>query len=281
MQETQSPLTQNQADSDEESRITDAFVKGDKLNYKSYLMQERYKKVKLDYPREMKAPPLWVEVSYAVITRKRRFIAKFDGGIYFGDGNSTRFGLWSFLGDKTKQLVVSQDIFRGGTQWVASLSPHFHIIFDGPAWGVGREADDMGVIDLDGDGVYEITVPITDFYELQDKLSISQIPLPEIMFKYDPLKGKYLPANPLFPRYLIKGIGTAEEEVSGNDQFAIRSAVLDKLLTYIYVGREREAWAFYDRAYTLDDREEIKRRVKSILRKQPVYKFIYNHAYYK
>jgi hypothetical protein len=277
---TPSP-TQNQPDSAEQGRITDAFVKGDKLTYEGYVIQRRNKKVKLDYPWEMKAPPLWVEVSYAVITRKRRFIAKFDGGIYFGAGNSTRFGLLSFLGDKTKQLVVSQDISRGGTQWVASLVPRFHLIFDGPAFHVGREADDMGIIDLDGDGVYEITVPITDFYELQDKLSISQIPLPEIIFKYDPLKRKYLPANPLFPRYLLNGIGTLEGDVSGNDQFAIRSAVLDKLLTYIYVGREREAWAFYARAYTLDDREEIKRRVKSILRKQPVYKFIYNHAYYK
>ena len=134
----------------------------------------------------------------------------------------------------------------------------------------------MGIIDLDADGVYEITVPITDFYDLQDKMSMSQIPLPEIVFKYDPHKRKYLPANPVFSDYSLREAGTIDEDVSGNDQFALRAAVLDKLLAYTYVGKQKQAWDFYDKSYKLSDKEEIRHRVNAILIRQPVYKFIYN-----
>ena len=47
------------------------------------------------------------------------------------------------------------------------------------------------------------------------------------------------------------------------------------------LGKEKEAWRFYDRYYKLEDKEEIRRRVIAILHRQPVYKFIYNHAGYK
>ena len=240
------------------------------------MIQKRYKKVKLDYPREMKAPPLWVEVSYAVLTRKRRFIEKFDGGIYFGAGNSTTFGLFSFLGCKTKQLVVSQDVFRGGTQWVASLSPHFHIIFDGPVWGVGREADDMGVIDLDNDGVFEITVPITAFYGISEWLPTGRTPLPVVIFKYDAKTERYLPANLQFQDYLLEDIDNKKRNVSTpDDRINHLSDILPIVLDYIFAGKEQAAWTFYDESYKLSDKKELKAKIRAVLIREPVYRFIY------
>src|SRR5205823_10891607 len=108
-----------------------------------------------------------------------------DDNIYFGMGNDTRFGLISLLGSSAKQAVISQDVPRTGTQWVITLSKHPRVIFDGPRWAVGREGDDMGLIDLDGDGVYEISVMITDFYDLHDKISMIQFLFPIVFIIYD------------------------------------------------------------------------------------------------
>lgn len=265
-------LRQEQA---KEIWIGDVLSGDDTLSYNGYVIEKRHKKVRYDYPAKMRSRPSWIDVSYAVLKRKGRVLVKFDGEIYFGLGNNTRFGLLSFLDGPTKQLVVSQDIFRGGTQWVISLSPRPRIIFDGPKWAVGREGDDMRIIDLDHDGVFEITVPITDFYDFQDKLPMARIPLPEIIFKYDHRAMEYVPANPLFESHALHGISDREVE-NTTDEFDQRAMALEKLLAFIYVGKQSQAWDIYNRFYELNDKEEIGRRVKATLIKQPVYKFIYN-----
>ena len=253
----------------------DVLVDDNTLSYNGYVVEKRNKKVRYDYSTETRNQSSWIDVSYVVLKRQGKVLVTFDDGIYFGMGNSTRFGLFSFLPGPAKQLVVSQDVFRGGTQWVVNLSPRPRIIFDGPKWGVGREGDDMTIVDVDNDGVFEIIVPITDFYEFQDKLPIARIPLPEIIFKYDERVTMYAPANPLFESYFVDGTNELVIEET-SDEFDRRALVLEKLLTLIYVGKQKQAWDFYDRSYTLADKEEIRRRVKDILTKQPVYKFIYN-----
>jgi hypothetical protein len=270
----QHSLQQEQA---KEIWIGDVLTDDETLSYHGYLVEKRHKKVRYEYPPKMRSRPSWLDVSYAVIKRKGVVLSRFDDNIYFGMGNNTRFGLFSFLGSPTKQIVISQDIFRGGTQWVVNLSPRYRIIFNGPNWGVGREGDDMGIIDLDHDGVYEITLPITDFYDFQDKLPIARIPLPEIIFKYDAITMRYVPVNPLFESYALHGTSDLEVEES-TDEFDQRAMVLETLLAYIYVGKQKQAWDFYDRSYKLSDKEEIRRRVKAILIRQPVYKFIYNQG---
>jgi hypothetical protein len=262
-----------------ETWIGDVLFDDDRLSYNGYAVERRHKKIRYDYPPKMRSRSSWFGVSYAVIGRKARVLAKFDDNIYFGmGGNNIRFGLFSFLGGPTRQLVISQDIFRAGTQWVISLSPRPHIIFDGPKWAAGREGDDMRIIDLDNDGVYEITVPITDFYDLQDKMSMSQIPLPEIIFKYDPRKRSYRPANSLFQGYLLQGLKDSTD-VDMLDETNHRSIVIGTTLTLVYSGRRTEGWKYFDRTYKLKDKEEIRRRVKSILVRQPVYNFIYNRRH--
>lgn len=258
--------------------IGDVLTRDNRLSYGDYVIEKRQRKTRYNYPREANSPSLWIDVSFAVLKRRGKVLARFDDNIFFGMGNDTRFGLVSLLGGRAKQAVISQDVPRTGTQWIVALSERPRVIFDGPRWSVGREGDDMGIIDLDADGVYEITVPITDFYELQDKMSMSQIPLPEIVFRYDRAGRKYLPANPQFENHLLGEISTLDDRLSSKDPFELRSAVLNKLLTYVYVGRERAGWEFYERSYNLNDKAEIRHRVESILRKEPVYKFIYNRT---
>jgi len=253
----------------------DILSNDETLSYNGYVVEKRHKKVSYDYPAEMQPRSSRIDVSFAILKRRSVVLTRFDDNIYSGQGNDTRFGLFSFLHGQTKQIVVSQDIFRGGTQWVIDLSPRPRIIFDGPNWAVGREGDDMRIIDLNHDGVFEIIVPITDFYDFQDKLPIARIPLPEIIFKYDRRSMKYVPANPLFESYVLHGIGDLDAGKTV-DEFDQRAMTLEKLLAFIYVGKQKQAWDFYNRAYKLSDKEEIRHRVKAILIKQPVYKFIYN-----
>lgn len=261
---------------DESSQLRDAFVDDEQLAYNGYLVSRLYKRVTPDYPADADRPPVPFDVSYAGITRKNADVATFDAGVYQGTGgNGTHFGLFPFLGGPIKQLIVSQDVFRGGTQWIASLVPRFHVIFDGPAWGVGREADDMGIKDLDGDGVYEILVPITAFYDLQDKMSISEIPLPTAIFKYDEKAERYLPANRLFPEYSLRDVAAHSRGVDSTDELFARSRILHVLLDHVYAGEPDEAWTFFERNYSLADKEEFRQRVESILETEPVYKFIY------
>ncbi|MGH9942635.1 MAG: hypothetical protein ACRD9R_09815 [Pyrinomonadaceae bacterium] len=259
----------------EEVQIADAFIDSEKLAYDGYVVEKRYKTVKLDYPPEMKAMPMQVQVSYAVLKRREKVLARFDHGIYFGADNSTRFGLFPFLGGDSEQLIVSQDIPRGGRQWIVSLSPRFRVIHEGAEFGVGREAEDMGVIDIDRDGVYEIIQPDTSFYGFSDWLPTGRTPLPRVIFKYDVKAGKYLPANHFFHDYLLKDISEAKQKVSGPDDRIDHFAdTLSIVLEYVYAGRGQKAWAFYDEAYKLPDKTQMKRDIKAVLKKQSVYRFM-------
>jgi hypothetical protein len=253
----------------------DVLSDDDTLSYNGYVVEKRHKRVRYDYPAERQSRPSRIDVSFAVLKRRGAILSKFDDNIYSGQGNDTRFGLFSFLHGPTKQILVSQDISRGGTQWVIDLSPRPRIVFDGPSWAVGREGDDMRIIDLDHNGAFEIIVPITDFYEFQDKLPIARIPLPGIIFKYNRRLMKYVPANPVFESYALRETGDLDVGKT-IDEFDQRARVLEKLLTFIYVGKQKQAWIFYDRSYKLSDREEFRHRIKAILAKQRVYKFIYN-----
>jgi hypothetical protein len=248
-----------------------------RLSYAGYTIERRNKIARIDYPAEMGSGWSTVDVSYARVKRHGRAVATFDASLDSTMGVDTSFGLFPLLGGSKKQLIVSQDVSRGGTQWIASLSPRFHAIFDGPQWGVGREGNDMQIMDLDHDGVYEITVPITDFYDFQDNMSMSQIPLPEIIFKYERKSARYLPANHLFLEYALRNVA-AQERAESSDESAARSPVLKVLLDYIYAGEEERGWLYFNRQYKLSDKDEIERRVKSILHAEPVYKFIYQHA---
>jgi hypothetical protein len=255
----------------------DILFNEDTLSYNGYVVEMRNRKVKNDYP--VKTRIRWIDVSYAVLKRKGKVLIEFDANIYFGMGNSTRFGLFSFLPSKAKQLVVSQDIFRGGTQWVIELSPRPRIVFDGPKWEVGREGDDMKIMDLDGDGLYEISVPLCDFYGFA-KLSPAATPLPEIIFKYSKQARRYLPANPQFADHLLAEIGNQKQNLPQPDAEVEKmdhlGGVLSIVLDYVFAGREQEAWTFYDQAYKLPDKDRFKTLVRARLSHSPVYRFIYH-----
>jgi hypothetical protein len=163
---------------------------------------------------------------------------------------------------------------------VVSLSPSPRVIFDGGAFEVGREAGDLRVVDLDGDGVYELVALVCDFYGFGHwALSAGETPLPPAVFKYDAQAGKYLPANRLFREHLLKNVDEAKAKVRGPAAGSSHQAdVLTVLLSHVFAGDERAGWEFYEAAYALPDKAEVRREVETTLRAQPVYRFMYRPA---
>ncbi|MCM3872533.1 MAG: hypothetical protein ND895_17765 [Pyrinomonadaceae bacterium] len=259
-------------------RPADFFIAENPWMHDGYTIEKNSRKAPRDDGDGPTATPARADVHYVVVKKAGKVLGRFDANVYFGLGNSADFALFPFLGGKTQQLFISQDVPRGGCQWIVSLSPRYRIIFDGSKYGVGREGYDLATKDLDGDGVYEVIAPITDFYDLQDKMSISAIPLPDIIFKFDPRKKMYRPANSLFRDYVFQQLVTVPKVADSKAQdFQHRSAVISNLLIHVYADDEKTGWNLYDRTYSLDDKKEMRRRIKALLRNQPVYKFIYNH----
>lgn len=251
--------------------IDDAFVKGDSLSYGGYVLEKRWKRVRYVYPREMKSPPEWLDATYAVLRRGRRVVAVFDG-VYSALENATHFGLFSFLGGDSKQLAVSLTIPRGGRHWVVDLSSGARVVFDSGDYEVGRE--ELSVIDVDRDGRYEISMPVTAFYMFEE-MSMAETPLPEIVFKYDKQAGKYLPANADFPAYALRGVEDGMRGLDSAEGHGYLSKRLDILLRYVYAGRRQEGWNFFNREYRRADRDVLASKIRAELKRQRLYQFIY------
>lgn len=240
-------------------------MQGDTLSYGDYSVAKLNKKVRIEQAEGL------TEVSYAVLKEKGKFLTKFDG-VYSGVGNATDFGLFSFLGNKNKQLIVSQTIPRNGRHWIVDLATDFRVIYDSADYAVGRE--DLSVLDIDKDGEYEVLQENTAFYGFNN-FSMAESPLPWIIFKFDKKAGKYLPANHLLKEYALENINVRINDLSAENNLA---TLLYVTLQYIYAGEEQTGWEFFDKEYKNPDREDVRSRAKAILRKEPVYKFIYRKA---
>ena len=256
------------------------LIDADRLTYHGYIVKRLYKTVKVDDWQNGRERAKSLEVSYAALVHNGKVLARFDDGIYHPMGNSTTFGLFSLLGTYTKQLVVAQSIWRGGSYWLVSLAPRFQVIYRSREWSISTEP--IRAVDVDHDGVDEILQHVPAFYALQDKLAISQIPLPEVIFKYDAQAARYLPANTFHKDYLLRKIEESKKEISepSKPNFNHLADVLNVALCFVYAGEEKEGWSFYDRVYQLPDKEEVRARVLALLRDEPVYQFIYkNHRH--
>jgi hypothetical protein len=186
--------------------------------------------------------------------------------------NATGIGLFPLLGGKTKQLIISQTLPRTGRHWIVELAANPKVLFDSGDYEVGRE--ELWAVDIDGDGVYEIGLFVTRFYLVFDQLSVSATPLPTVIFGYDKQVGKYLPANHRYRDYFLKDIETEIRDLPTAAGELYLARRLDVLLQFLYAGKEKEGWEFFDKAYTLPDADKMKAKVREVLRKAPAYKFI-------
>lgn len=243
---------------EEPQQLIDIFTGEDVISHKGFELRRCHEIVKRE-----RAPA--IEVSCAVLIKNGQTLFQFDG-LYFGEGNSTNFGLFNLLGNDSQQFIISQTVPRHGRHWVVDVSSNARVIFDSQDYNAGRE--EFYVIDINKDGVYEISLPFTAFYEMQDKMYVGEIPLAEMIFKYDATARGYVFANHLFPDYTLHGIEHDIEQLRTEDGRNYFSNRLDILLRYIFAHKSDEGWAFFNREYKRPDKQEISNRIVGILKRK-------------
>ncbi|HXU35084.1 MAG TPA: hypothetical protein VN937_01890 [Blastocatellia bacterium] len=249
------------------------FLKVDSIAYGEYEVVRLHKTVHDDFSNSV------IPASYAVLKSRGKTVATFDG-IHYGLGNATDFGFASLLGPETRQLIVSLTAPRSGRHWIVDLSSNAATVFDSNDWDVG--AEDVCIHDFDGDGVEEISLPITKFWGF-GSMAMSESPLPSVVFKYEPGIRKYQPDKSALARGL-EGIEADVQAIDPNEKpkgpsmgpyLAMR---LDIFLRYVYAGRENDAWAFFEKTYNLGDKKEIEQKIKATLEREPVYRFVFGKS---
>ncbi len=226
------------------------------------------------------------EQSDIVVTRAGKVARRFEGMSY-GLGVATRFGLFPFLGGTENQIVIEQTINRGENYWIIDVAGHEpRVLYDGGG---------LAMADFNGDEVMELVKRIETFWFFHNLNNVNS-PFPTAIFKYDKRAKKYLLANRQFASYVLRDIDEELRVVEQkrpvskqlreslsyeggklpDDRYAdYLGAVLSVMLDYIYAGREAEAWEFYEREYDLSDKEQLRRKIKSQLAGDEVYKQLY------
>jgi hypothetical protein len=260
-----------QPSKDEGKSAEDFLTKEEKLLYNGYEITKRKRMDKED----MRSTSRQVEVNYAEVRRGKRLIARFDDALP-GIMHSIDFGFFPFFGGDSKQLLVSYSEFRGGRQWVVELVPTYREIFDTGDWGVGRESADLSFIDIDKDGVWEIQAA-EFWYYVFNELSMSETPVVDVLFKYDANTKKYLPANHFFREYSLRGIEDQINSLPAQEGHGYLGRRVDVLLMYLYAGKEKEGWAFFERTYEAKGKAQIKARIRTVLKNSAVYQYVRKH----
>lgn len=261
------------------------YTDKENFNYKNYNISKRYKKRK--FPN---GEP--VDVVFAVIKRGNKRIYRFDTYLdsYLRE---IRFGLFPLLGDENnKQLIIESTYNKYWRYAIINLSPRFEVLFDSDEYPLTH---DLNVIDINKDGKYEVIQDLStfDYFGVSYRKGYAVTP---IIFSYDKAKRKYIFANRKFADYLLKpsqNESSIEDKIAEikqvkankadkmkyNDEmkynFDLYMAVMDVFLTYMYLGKENEAWAYFDE-YDSPDKEEVRAEIKKYLAKDNLYK--YSHS---
>jgi hypothetical protein len=242
------------------------YMKEDTLSYMGYEVVKSKRESKIGPSKGV------TEIEYAVLRRNGRIVATFDTPI--DQLSEVRFGLFSFLGNEAKQLVVEQTSNKFWRYWIVSLQPTFRVIYDSNKYSVVYE---LRVSDIDSDGKLEIIQNLGSFWYFNSLDNLFS-PRPQIIFKYNSSAGSYVPANPEFKEAALKDIeqriSKTREVIERKEDPAyalhVRSAVLDVVIRYLYAGKIDEAWAFYDQHYNVQDKESMKAELKEKLRQDYV-----------
>lgn len=289
----ESPTETSQTNDENIISIEDIVSEQGSLKYEGYEIKKFLTKKKYDDDSPT------ADISDAVLQKNGKTIFKFEG-VYYPLGNQFEFGLFSFLGDKTKQLIIYETSNRYGRVWIVRLSPKPKILFDSKDWGGVREF--IYIDDIDEGGKYEISLQTEKTLSFEN---LAHINVPQIGydFKYNNKSERFLPANESFRDEYLEGLNervlkieplnssngfnenlkkerdaisnSSRNSINGFDEEVIKDFI-GIFLTYIYAGKENEAWEFFDKKYNLEDKETRRDKIKDVLSKDPIYKFIQN-----
>ena len=85
----------------------------------------------------------------------------------------------------------------------------------------------------------------------------------------------------MFQDYALRGIDVDRRNLDPSDKRNYLSKRLEIFLRYVYANKEGEAWAFFEREYALPDKEEMRSRIKAVLKDEPVYKYIHKNMLHR
>lgn len=250
--------------------IDNIYSEDSVLSYSGYEVERRSRTIKFRYTKYD------TPILYAVLRKNGKVLVTFDGLLH-PLGTEVRFGLFPLLGESSKQLIVEQTTHRGWRYWVVNLSPSFSVLYDSGNYHVGG----LRALDLDKDGRYELIHTLNSF-RFFNKLDNTNSPFIDIVFKYNRRTQTYIPANPEFQDFALKDIEQKikkAREVGATDDSSnyyrnLLSAVLEVSLRYIYAGKEKEGWSFYEE-YNAPDKDEVKSELKKVLDRDSVYQSIH------
>ncbi len=260
----------NSDDSDDNDDSDDSDDSDKKfLTYNGYEIVKQKEKGWGDFERKR------VDIAVLAIKKDGRVIKKFRG-LYCGFQSSIEAEMISPLGQDSCLLLIYTNCPRSGQYWIVSLDSEVKILFDSADYNVGGEIEELRFFDPDNDGVKEFCLQFNSFrfFEYLDNV---RSPVFKFYFKYDKNSGKYLPARPLIkdqPPLNYADINLNDYNSSEDPEYYL-SPRLYFLLEYIFVGEEEKGWRFFDATYHQPDKERIKAAVKKILRKEPIYKYLY------
>jgi len=263
----------------EEIDIIEQISMGGKDNPPASITVDNYKIRKETVRKKDDADSPVTDISDAVLSKNGKTIARFEG-IYYPLGNSMSFGLFSFLGTSEKQLLIVDETNRYDREWIISLSPKYEVLFDAADYHV--QGGYMRLIDIDKDGVYELFYGV--YIPLSFMFSRSSTPLQMVVFKFDAKTRRYLPATHIFTDYTLAGIDEKVQSFNNNRVNSL-SALLKIFITYVYAGKEEEAWKFFDHeglnfstqetfSGKVEGKEQIIKHIKNALDDDPIYRFI-------
>lgn len=193
-------------------------------------------------------------------------------------GTEIRFGLYPLLNQATPQLIIEQTANRDWRYWVVDLSRRAKVIYDSGKYRVGHS---LRVCDVDGDRKQELVLSLLTFWFF-DRFDNTNSPFIDIVFNYDPKLREYLPANHRLQDFALRDIeqqikavrnSKSKQQGTGDDGHVL-GKVLEVVLSYLYAGQEKEAWAFYEAAYSLPDKAEMRLKMEKVLRDDAVYRAI-------
>lgn len=243
----------------------------ERLKYQGYEITQVTRRVDMNAD-DRRAPRMYENLPYVIIKRRGKILARFLGQAEYPA--DAQFGLVSLLGGPNKQLVIEQTANKYWRYWIVNLRPGFEVLYDSGKYDLVYW---LRTIDFDHDGRFELVQNLGTFWYVLGGNGTS--PQPEIVLKYNPIRHKYFPANPLFKNEVLSDIGqriARGEEIKRADGSSCPSVIFDVTLRYLYAGRKREAWRFFEREYAEDDKWKKASDIKKMLRKDNVYRAIYN-----
>jgi hypothetical protein len=195
------------------------------------------------------------------------------------------FGLFEFVKGQPPFLFVES--YSGGANCCAVLSVYdiragFKAVFF-------HGSKSVSIADVDGDGAFEISLAYIGF-DYFDCFINPNSPRPAIIHAFDPKKGRFTVASHRFPEFTLKGVETLKAEAdetgkkilnpsaprnNARENCDFLAKVLEILLMYVFAGRRDEGWAYYNRVYTLSDREEMRAKIEKRIKADEFYRAIY------